>query len=247
VSNFKEQIMMGKLFVKSKKFTYHLLFAENGIKRMLEIAPKSYISLSFGKQSNCLAHLIYQIDKTVPMFFLASEETWDMHNYRDVVSDFRKLCPDAKLNIIQTENFYSGEHKTWKESRDAGQFDLQRMCNPDEWDGWFWGLSTDESNMRRKTLLERNPGKQYHESIYQYSSGKYRCCPIMKWDILMLAAYIWLNDIPLLDVYKKYGLTQRTTARLTKKSIDNNSLGYIKSMGGQGYNKISNKFKVLNI
>ena len=115
---------------------------------MRELAPNAYLSLSFGKQSICLAHMLYQIDSSFPMFFLASGETWIIHDYEKVIDEFISRWP-INLTIVQTDH---GAEKSWLESLEAGHRDLQTMCVREEWDGWYWGLSKDESFKRRLTL-----------------------------------------------------------------------------------------------
>lgn len=237
---FNEQILLGKIYSETNHYEKKLQFAKDGIKKMLDAAPNSYISLSFGKQSNCLAHLIYQINPKIPCFFLASDETWYIYDYENVIEKFTKLC-NIDLTIVQTKNLWNSA--SWKESRDVGDKDLENMCDRDKWQGWFWGLSKDESKTRRRTCSIENTN--IHPSIYRYKDNKLRCTPIMNWTIKDLAAYIYLHNIPLLNIYYKYGLEARTTARITKKMLNANGVGYLRATNSRGFRKIANKFDII--
>lgn len=241
MTKYEQQIRDGFEYSKLKIRQKKLSFAKNGIIEMLAISKKNYISLSFGKQSICVAHMVYQIKKEIPCYFLASEESWLMYDFAEVIKSFLCLCPEIILKIIQTKNFYAS--KTWKESRDLGDKDLQNMCNRKNWDGWFWGLSKDESRARKITLSSSYSG-QTHPTIFKYSDNKYRCCPIMNWNILDLAAYINENKLPVLNIYKRYGLQMRTTARVTKKMVEAGGVNYLKMLhlGDDSYNKLINQY-----
>lgn len=177
------------------------------------------------------------------MYFLASEETWEIDNYEDVITQWReRFCP--ALHIVQTYHFFSEPHASWKESRDAGQDDLQTMCNRQEWDGWYWGLAKEESKGRRITLSTRWDG-QPHPTIFRYSDGKYRCCPLAEWHILDIAAYIATYDLPMLWTYRQFGLEMRTTARITRANAEMAGMAYLKQKNIAGYNRIVARYPEL--
>lgn len=233
---YEKQLLASKIYAIKNKRKYKLDFAIEGIKKMLEIAPNSYVSISWGKQSICIADMIYKIRKDIPMFFLASEETWKMYNFHEVINDFKEKHPGLNYKCIQTHRFENA--KSWKEGRDSGDKDLQNMCDRKDWDGWFWGLAKEESNPRRITLsIQKN--NNIHPTIFKYKDGKYRCCPIMNWDINDIGAYIQENNIEVLNVYKKFGLQMRTTARLTKKARDSGAMFYIRFINKHGYRELS--------
>ena len=233
---YETQLLAGKIYCLNRKRKYKLDFAVEGIKKMLNVASNSYVSLSWGKQSICVADMIYKIKKDIPMFFLASEETWKMYNFDKVIDDFINKHPGLNYECIQTHRFNNA--KSWKEGRDNGDKDLQNMCDRREWDGWFWGLAKDESRSRKITLSVQKNNK-IHPTVFRYTDGKYRCCPIMNWDINDIAAYIYENSIEVLNIYKKFGLEMRTTARITKKARDSGAMFYINIINKRGYRDLS--------
>lgn len=244
ISSFKEQILIGKLHAKSRAHQHAVAYALDGIRALMRDAPCCYVSLSFGKQSLCLAHLAQSINPDIPMFFLASSETWSLYDYSAVVADYQaRFRPN--LTIVQTDRLDDAE--SWKDARDSGDKDLQRMCSREEWDGWLWGLAMDESPQRRMTLAQGVKQRNSHPTIYRYTDGKLRGCPIMRWGIHDLAAYIVTHDLPLLNVYKKFGLTQRTTARITKKMARNSAMALARFSSGPALSSIINQFPEIKI
>lgn len=244
ISNFSEQMLIGRVHAKSRAHAEAVAFALDGIRAMLCEAPRCYVSLSFGKQSLCLAHLAMRVQPDIPMYFLASSETWSLYDYERVVHEFVSQHK-PNLTIVQTERL--AEAESWKEARDLGDQDLQRMCPREEWDGWLWGLTTEESRQRQITLAQGVKQRNAHPSIFRYSDGKLRGCPIMRWGIEDLAAYIATHDIPLLNIYQRYGLTQRTTARITKKMARNSAMALARQTSGPALSRITNKFPDIRI
>lgn len=242
MSVLDQELMNGKLYAQLPIYKKRLAFALSGTEAMLDLCPRRYVSVSFGKQSIALAHMVYNLAPETPMFFLASSETWLMHNFIDVIDAFMRRFP-IRLTIVQTNNAaldidahverlqrlqpsISWRFKPpgdpawdWKQSRDYGDKDLQEMVSRDAYDGWLWGLAKEESYARRVTLSRRWPG-QPHPTIYRYTDGKYRCCPLQEWQTHDLAAYIATHDLPLLNAYHRHGLTTRTTARVTKRAAE---------------------------
>jgi 3'-phosphoadenosine 5'-phosphosulfate sulfotransferase (PAPS reductase)/FAD synthetase len=243
MSIYEDQIEAGMYYAQTRRYQRMLAFAQDGIAAMLDLAPHSYVSISFGKQSLCLAHMVYQQAPDTPMHFLASEETWEIDDYREVIDTFTARFP-INLTIHQTRHFFSEPHRTWKESRDAGEHDLQEMCDRNEWDGWFWGLAKEESRGRKITLSTRWDG-QPHPTIYRYADGKFRCCPLANWTIKEIAAYVATHDLRLLWTYRRFGLEMRTTARITRNNAEMAGMAYLKEKNQAGYNRIVARYPEL--
>lgn len=244
ITNFAEQMAIGRVHAQTPLFRHRLKFAQDGIAAMLQAAPRSYVSISFGKQSLCVAHMVYSVAPETPMFFLASDETWMLYDYADVIEQFLALCP-IKLTIVQTHRL--ADAKSWSDSRAAGDQDLQQMCRREDWDGWFWGLAKDESRARKMTTLASYSQHTEHPTIFRYKDGKRRCCPVMHWSINDLAAYIATNQIPMLNIYRKFGLTQRTTARVTKKMLNNQGMALCRATNSRGFREFTNLFPETNV
>jgi 3'-phosphoadenosine 5'-phosphosulfate sulfotransferase (PAPS reductase)/FAD synthetase len=209
--NYEEQLEYGRLHAKLPLYKNRVESANTAIAAMQELAANSYLSLSFGKQSLVLAHLLFQVCPSVPCYFLASDESWILHNYAQVIQEFCGRFP-INLTIVNSSHVWSNDFD-WEESRASGDKDLQKMTGNQEFEGWYWGLTAEESKARAITLSSnQRPG------IYEYKSGKFRCCPLWNWGLADLAAYIATHNLPMLEIYHRLGLTARTTARLTKKA-----------------------------
>lgn len=240
-ATFERQMREGAVYARLEKRRRKLAYAMEGIEALRQLAPRRYLALSWGKQSIVLAHMLYQIEPQIEMHFLASSETWQMHNYAEVIEAFLTRWP-INAYIHQTDRWKDADD--WKESRDAGDKDLQTMCRRDDWDGWYWGLAKEESRARKLTLLRTWPG-QPHRTLFRYSDDKFRSCPLADWDILDLAAYIGEHDIPLLDLYHRQGLEARTTARLTKKAATWGGLSALQHYDLSAFNKLCHRFPEL--
>lgn len=243
MSEYERTMEQGRMYAGLRERQRKLDFARAGIEAMRQLAPHAYASISFGKQSICLAHMLYQVEPELPMFFLASWESFVMYDYEAVISEFMHHWP-INLTIVRADNVTGNDGMTWKETRDLGQRDLQNMCRREDWDGWYWGLSKDESQARRRTLSLRWEG-QPHPSIFRYTDGKYRCCPLMHWSVLDIAAYVQEYGIPLLDVYKRFGLEMRTTARITRNAAELGGVAYLKQLGIERLNELAARFPEL--
>lgn len=242
MNEFERQIEAGRVYAQLSVRKRKLDFALESIYKMCEVAPRSYASISFGKQSICLAHMLYQIDPHIPMYFLASGESWIIHNFAEVIDNFISRWP-INLHIVQTDHVFDDLNRSWKESRDAGQWDLQNMCKREDWDGWYWGLTKEESVNRRITLSLGNTS--YHPTIFRYADGKYRCCPLMEWGLLDIAAYIAEYDLPVLRIYRKHGLQMRTTARVTRAMAELGGMAYLQRTDLEAFNRLCARFPEL--
>lgn len=242
MSLFERQMAEGALYAGLHQRRYRLEFALNGIEVMMELAPNAYASISFGKQSICLAHMLYQVVPEMQMYFLASWESWIIHDYENVIEEFVSRWP-INLHIVQSDNV-SDNDLSWKETRDLGQFDLQNMCNRDDWDGWYWGLVKEESVGRLRTLSIRWKD-QPHPTIFRYTDRKYRCCPLMEWNNLDVAAYVQKHNLPLLDLYREHGLEMRTTARVTRDMAEMGGVAFLQNLSTERLNKLTERFPEL--
>jgi 3'-phosphoadenosine 5'-phosphosulfate sulfotransferase (PAPS reductase)/FAD synthetase len=267
MSDFQRQLERGRLYAGLPLYQRRLASAQAGIDAMRSIAPNAYISLSFGKQSLVLAHMLQRFAPQTPAYFLASSETWLMHDYADVIDAYLQRFP-LPLTIVQTNNAgldisaavqdlqarqpaikwrfkLPGQPTwTWKQSRDYGDDDLQQMVQRADFDGWYWGLAKEESRARSITLSKRWEG-QPHPTIFRYTDGKYRCCPLMHWQSEDLAAYIAQHDLPMLDAYRRHGLEARTTARVTRKAYEHGFMAMSRHYNMATLNALAARFPEL--
>lgn len=230
----------GEVWARSHLFAGKVRSSELSLRRMLTIAPDSYLALSFGKQSICLAHMLFHIAPETPMLFLSSWESFFLHDYERVIAEFTARWP-INLQIVHRDNV-SWNDLSWKETRDIGSRDIQEM-DGGRYGGVIMGLSRDESFARRVSIAKNNTD---WKTIYKYKNGRYRCTPIQHWKKIDLAAYISTHGIPLLSAYRQYGLDGRTTARITRNCAEMNGLVDLKNRDLEAYNRICERFPELS-
>jgi 3'-phosphoadenosine 5'-phosphosulfate sulfotransferase (PAPS reductase)/FAD synthetase len=239
----EKQLKAGLVYSKTNIFKKKLRITTLSLERFFTLVEKPYLALSFGKQSIVLAHIIHCIRPETPMLLLQSWETFIMHNMEEIIKKFLCRFP-VKLHVLTRDNV-SWNDWDWQRTRDHGEKDLQNLGNdviPD-WDGVIMGLSKDESVARRITL---SIGNTDWATIFRYKNGKYRCTPIQFWNINDLAAYIAMNNLPLLDAYRQGGLETRTTARITRNNAEMNGLIDLKNRNISAYNTIVKRFPELS-
>lgn len=260
-------LLQGRLYSQTSQYRRREEFARSAVEAMFDLGERFYVSLSFGKQSIVVADMVYAVRPETEMFFLASSESYLMHDFEEVIDRFMTRRP-VRLTIVQTNNAALDIEPVvaslsrrqpairwqfkppgdpawnWKQSRDYGENDLQEMLPREGYDGWFWGLAKDESKGRRITLSARWPG-QPHPAVFRYSDGRYRCCPLMNWSIADLAAYIAGHELPLLDAYRQRGLEARTTARVTRKAAEHGFMSMSRHYNINCVNRLCARFPEL--
>lgn len=264
---YAAQMERGLLYARLPAYRRALAFAQEGIAAMRALAPRAYVSISFGKQSLVLAHMLHQVAPDMQMCFLAASETWLMDNFGEVIDTFLQRFP-VRLHIRQTNDaaldietpvsrlrerhpsigwdFKATGETTWDWGRvvDEGTGELHNLVRREEYDGWYWGLAKEESIARAYTLSAKWDG-QPHPSIFRYTDGKYRCCPLMHWHVDDLAAYIAQHDLPMLSTYHREGLGARTTARVRRRSVAYGYMGKLRHHDIHAYNILTARFPEL--
>lgn len=236
------ELKAGLLWAKTTRYQDNERIAISSLKRFFSICETPYLALSWGKQSICLAHMIFYIRPQTKMVFLRSWESYMLHDYERVISEFTRKWPIDWVDYYKDN--VSWNSLSWKETRDLGQNDIHGMgCSAmPGWDGVIMGLSKDESKARRITT---SLNTTEWRTIFRYVDGRYRNTPIQSWTQQDLAAYIAKNDIPLLSAYNN-GLSARTTARITRNQAEMNGMIDLKNRNMTAYNIIVSRFPELS-
>lgn len=218
--------------------------AQRIIRGALEHMQRPYIAFSCGKDSSVLAHMVLQIDRSIPLRFLSSGETRLVHNVDEVLSFFRDL--GAEIQEINIDRVFTDEwiNATWTEQRKAGRHDLE-LLNDRSFDGMFMGLRAEESRARKISLYQ-NQTIGLPPFCYRYISGKresmFRCCPLARWTTKDVGAYIVEHGLPYLDWYDYQGFEGRTTARLTGDAVRQNALFWLKKTKPENFMVLAQRF-----
>lgn len=180
-----------------------------------------YISMSCGKDSSVLASLVLEIAPTTPIRIATCWETRLVHQNLDTCLDWwQERYPKAPLTEVPyrpTRGMVLGpEDLSLPEGRMVAMLNEGTDCV-----GAFIGLRAKESGNRALSLLHHRSEGRY--PIHRYQSGEragtYRACPLERWDVKDIGAYLTLHGIPILNTYDLEGLDARTTLRLCPEAI----------------------------
>lgn len=198
--------------------------------------------------------LVLEQRPDVEVRILTSGESRLLHgNLDEIFQWWRERFPAMRFEEVLMDRWFADEWKdaTFAEQRRAGRGDIRReIPKTGEFDGWFIGLRSDESRMRRFWNNRRISGTQH--SIYQYKSGgpgrvgAYRICPMAMWTTQDIGALIAMNDIPLPLAYEPHGLGHRTTMRLTSDAFLWGALAEVRARDPERYRAIVRRFPELN-
>ena len=203
------QLREGRMLAKLPQYKRTLNKAITSIERMFQKSPQSYVTLSWGKQSIIVAHMVFQCAPKTPCVHWSNKNAELFADFTATRDLFIKRFP---LNYIE---FPEGDTDL--------QGNGQRYLQENELTGVFMGLAAEESKGRKYTL------KGGQETIRQYKNGTWRCCPLAAWNTLDLAAYIVTHDLPLLSPYRRYGLEMRTSTGATPGSHSERGLDFLSS------------------
>lgn len=208
---FDNQLREGKMLAMLPAHKRKAEKAKADIIKMLELCQSPYVSLSWGKQSICLMHMVYTVNPNIEGVFWRGAETNIIADFDNVIKQFR-----AKWNINYQEQFCEYDFKN-----QARQWGIKNNK-----DGVFIGLVRDESKARRFTLAKAD-----EHNIFAYKNETRRCCPLRYWSNTDIAAYVALYDLPMLSTYRKFGFDVRTSARIKidGKSFTERGLDYLTS------------------
>lgn len=210
--------------------------AKDIINQMLTLCAKPYIALSFGKDSLVMLDLIYQTNNQIDCLFLTSDETFLMHNFKEVI-DWYEAEKGIKLKIITTNTLLKNDFNLDKAREERKQDWMLDVFF--EYDGVFMGLRAEESKARRLSLMDKN---NVSPGILQYKSGKrkgqYRACPLKNWTQADIEIYSIAHNLKMLNVYEKLGFGERTTARIPRAEHRASCLHSIKQTSPENFNKL---------
>ncbi len=197
-NKLSKQLNEGRIYSRLPQFRRKLEQARLDIFYALSLG-KGYVSLSWGKQSTVLAHMIYGLSADTACVFWKNPTSSDLNNFDQVRDTFMARWPVRYVEFQEGDTDLPGNGRAYMKNNGLSVV--------------FMGLVSDESLARKYSL-----GKASVHNCFRYASGYLRCCPLRKWKIMDIAAYVSLYDLPLLETYHRYGLEARTSAGLTPGS-----------------------------
>lgn len=160
--------------------------------------PDAYVACSFGKDSLVMLDLVMRVNPAVQAGFIKWQESDLMYNFSEVEQKWAER--GANIHTLHMT-------RTSLDERVDDRF--EQLANISAAHGSFVGLRAEESKGRRMTL--RSNGV-----VYKSKKGFWRICPLAWWSTEDIAAYVYENDLPMLDIYKTDGFEQRTASRVPR-------------------------------
>lgn len=208
------------LFAKTKEFQYIVNKTEGFIKWALAQVKNPYVACSFGKDSAVMLDLVLKQKSDIEIRIITHPETKLLDNYDEVINHYKKKRININEIYLDRNQLFESKKDTQKEALESGNHD-----------SFFVGLRSDESVARRITL--HKDGK-----FYKMKSGKIRICPVAWWNINHISAYLYSNNIIILNKYKDEGMNARTTTGLPHNQFLSNTLDSLKRRDIQSYTKL---------
>lgn len=181
---------MALLHAQSGQFRKLVNRTSGFIRWALERVNNPYVSCSFGKDSSVMLHLILPFRPGIKVIWLTFPETKYLNNYYEVAEIWKK-----RFGINLEEIFI--------DIPAHDPFDDTTAFPRAPYDAYFSGITKEESRMRTMTLKS-------HGMFFKKKDGMIRIAPLADWRIIDVAAYIFKNDLPLLNSYKTEGFESRT-------------------------------------
>lgn len=155
------------------------------------IAPAA-VSVSWGKDSTAMLHLIQQLEPDIPAFFFGDELEDLQNNYSEVSSAYCERYPTRYTKILYDE--------LAKPSGPATKLSLDHPMI-------FIGCRYQESRHRRIAISKYGVIHQWRSGD---RSGAWRCFPLAWWETKDVWAYTVANELPYLKSYDLWGYDSRT-------------------------------------
>lgn len=213
---YEKQLVEGKLLAMMPDHKRKVQKSLTDIDQMLAVCNAPYVSLSWGKQSVCLMHMVYQIDQTVPGVFWREPETHIIADFDNVIEQFLSRWQINYFDVMLDEPSHQQAAAKWEAANGKT--------------GVFMGFARHESKARRYTTAKAN-----RHNIYRRKDGFYRSTPLRYWSDMDIAAYAAFYSVPMLDLYHKFGFTARTSAGIEMGTADNPDHSEI------GFDQLTNK------
>lgn len=209
-----------RLWARMPEFAWRVKEAKQIISKGLEQCSNPYVACSFGKDSSVMLDLVIQEFEDIPVRFIR----W--RNETELLADYDRVISLWEVNLTQVELSRSTLDDTRKERYETH-----------EHDGYFIGFRADESKGRRITL--RKDG-----TIYRMKNGKLRICPLAFWTQRDVEAYTYAYGLPVLDTYKAFGFSERTTSRVPREDygIRSHSFRLLKEKDINKFNQLLQLF-----
>lgn len=212
MQTYQAQIKAGKILAMLPRHKQKVSKALEDIQAMLSTCVKTYVSVSWGKDSIVMAHLVLRCKSSVDLIHWGSEQERHIANFDEVRDDFLKRFGGNYLDVSS-------------DLMDAKLRNVGRVWSLENgYDGVFIGMTKEESRNRRMAL-----SKADKNNIFTYTDGLKRCCPLANWTVEDITAYVAAHDLKMLNLYERFGMDIRTSSRIKKTGSTHRGIDYLSS------------------
>jgi 3'-phosphoadenosine 5'-phosphosulfate sulfotransferase (PAPS reductase)/FAD synthetase len=197
------------LHSQTKGFKYKVQKSKEVIKEFLDLNLGKYCcSISTGKDSTVLMHLIWKQKKDIK--FVSEKDDMDFPEEMPYLKNLEKkyslnldiISPNVKLwdVILDSEKYDITEDIHSRNTAFSTDFFYKLMDeykHSNNYTADFWGLRAGESKGRLMNFKRRG--------FYYYNEQRkwWVCNPLSKWTATDIFAYLFFQEIPILEVYFK--------------------------------------------
>jgi len=214
---YKQQIENGLLQARMPQHKKKVAAALIDIAEFLRVCNRVYVSVSWGKDSIVLAHLVLQVSPQIDLVHWGSDQEQYISNFEEVKNTFLATHGGCYRDV-RSASLMTGK------LRNAGkEWSLEQG-----YDGYFVGLTAEESRGRRYAL-----NKAGKHNIFTYTDGFKRSCPLAAWSMEDVTAYVAKNSLQMLDIYERYGMDSRTSSRIKQHGYTRKGFEYLSSSNQQ--------------
>jgi len=193
------------LHSETKGFRVLVQKTKDIIHQYLDLGVKSYGSISGGKDSTAMMHLIHSVAPNTG--FVSEKDDMDFPGeleYMRLLETRYKLSltilsPEVKLwDILINHDFTEDIHSKGIDFSDRYFYDILKAYQKENnYKGVFLGLRAKESKGRLWNV--KTNGNIYYNQDWQ----QLVCQPLAQWSAKDVFAYLFANEVPTLDVYFK--------------------------------------------
>jgi 3'-phosphoadenosine 5'-phosphosulfate sulfotransferase (PAPS reductase)/FAD synthetase len=202
LEKWKQQYLLHSLTSDFKK---NLKRGEEVVKDFLDLGLNQYCSISGGKDSTVMMHLVWSISPKNK--FVSEKDDMDFPEELPYMEELRVkynldldiITPPVKLwDIVMNHDITEDIHSSGTAWSDTYFYDLLRAYQEiNKIKGVFLGLRAGESKGRLMNF--KGKGHIYYNQTWK----QVVCQPLALWTAKDVFAYLFTNDVPILPVYFK--------------------------------------------
>ena len=190
--------------LKTRRFKHNHQEAIEVLHEFLSrVKHRGYLALSGGKDSTVVAHLLSQIDTSVPVFTQADDMDWPGK------AEHARLVA-KKLGFTDHEVVWSehsaadefgqaiSENVETQQLHQTFRHAIRSYTTRRKMRGVILGLRKEESRARLLNVASRG-------LLYQHQDGEWTALPIANWSSWEVLGYIVKHKLPLFHIYERIG------------------------------------------